>query len=282
LFALNQHAVADEVGEKPKQGPFNAALAQAAGGAVMVLDQEIHPFTRIWCLFEVSRLKDLQRPFELICDLGSLSNPVGLVRGSEAEQAEMRRATCAALWNMSPSKAQSSVEADKHRIWAEIADSGFKKSIYSQTEEFFFNVLAVTYDDLSAVFGDFTRHMHSLLSTSLLQNLLQCSEYEAAAECCLRGAHITEEQLDEICESFESENQRATWLNEFLHVTTLCGTDASFLLLLLEHGADPRAADGGGGTALMFAAAGGHEPVLKLLLEHGADPEPQRMLAGQL
>ena len=38
LFALNQHAVADEVGENPMQGPFNAALAQAEGGAVMVLD----------------------------------------------------------------------------------------------------------------------------------------------------------------------------------------------------------------------------------------------------
>ena len=27
---------AEEVGERPMQGPFNAALAQAAGGAVMV------------------------------------------------------------------------------------------------------------------------------------------------------------------------------------------------------------------------------------------------------
>ncbi|CAK9051339.1 Ankyrin repeat domain-containing protein 50, partial [Durusdinium trenchii] len=232
----------------------------------MVLDQEINPFTRIWCLFEVSRLKDLQRPFELICDLGSLSNPVGLVRGSEAEQAEMRRATCTALWKVSPSKAQSSVEADKYRIWTEIANSGIKKVIYSQTEEYFFNFLAVTYDDLE-LFGDFTRHMHSLLSTSLLQNLLQCSEYEAAVECCLRGAHITEEQLDEICESFESENRRATWLNELLLFTSQFGKDESILPLLLEHGADPGAANNDGKTALMFAAAGGHEPVLKLLLE---------------
>ena len=44
LFALNQHAVADEVGENPMQGPFNAALAQAEDGAVMVLDEEINPF----------------------------------------------------------------------------------------------------------------------------------------------------------------------------------------------------------------------------------------------
>ena len=47
--------VADEVGENPMQGPFNAALAQAEDGAVMVLDEEINPFKRIWCLFEISR-----------------------------------------------------------------------------------------------------------------------------------------------------------------------------------------------------------------------------------
>eukprot|EP00435_Cladocopium_sp_Y103_P002060 s2342_g1.t1 len=40
LFALNQHAVAEEVGQKPMQGPFNAALAQAAGGAVMAADDD--------------------------------------------------------------------------------------------------------------------------------------------------------------------------------------------------------------------------------------------------
>ena len=46
LFALNQHDVADEVGENPMQGPFNAALAQAEGGAVMVLDEEINPLMK--------------------------------------------------------------------------------------------------------------------------------------------------------------------------------------------------------------------------------------------
>eukprot|EP00438_Fugacium_kawagutii_P009065 Skav205544 [mRNA] locus=scaffold1703:109:500:- [translate_table: standard] len=33
LFALNQHQKAEEVGENPRQGPFNAALAQARDGA---------------------------------------------------------------------------------------------------------------------------------------------------------------------------------------------------------------------------------------------------------
>eukprot|EP00438_Fugacium_kawagutii_P018798 Skav204324 [mRNA] locus=scaffold660:126071:128421:+ [translate_table: standard] len=47
LFALNQHAVADEVGQHPMQGPFNAALAQAAGGAVMVLQAHLVPFRNL-------------------------------------------------------------------------------------------------------------------------------------------------------------------------------------------------------------------------------------------
>eukprot|EP00438_Fugacium_kawagutii_P032571 Skav207985 [mRNA] locus=scaffold5707:17793:18264:- [translate_table: standard] len=45
LFALNQHQKAEEVGENPRQGPFNAALAQAQDGAVMVLDEEIRPLS---------------------------------------------------------------------------------------------------------------------------------------------------------------------------------------------------------------------------------------------
>ena len=44
LFALNQHVAAEEVGENPMQGPFNAALAQAECGAVLVLDEEVNPF----------------------------------------------------------------------------------------------------------------------------------------------------------------------------------------------------------------------------------------------
>ena len=41
--------------------------------------------------------------------------------------------------------------------------------------------------------------------------------------------------------------------------------------LLLQHGADVRAADNDGSTALMCAAEGGHEAVIQLLLQHGAD-----------
>ena len=119
LFALNQHAVADEVGENPMQGPFNAALAQAEDGAVMVLDEEINPFKRIWCLFEISRLKELKKPFELICEMGSLSKPETLAQEADSAVEDLLRNTCEALWEVSAVKAKASVKEDQIRICEE-------------------------------------------------------------------------------------------------------------------------------------------------------------------
>ena len=74
LFALNQHNAAAEVGSSPELGPFNAALAKASYGAVMVLDSEDLPLTRAWCQFEVKRAKDLNiEVFELVTDEGPLA-----------------------------------------------------------------------------------------------------------------------------------------------------------------------------------------------------------------
>ena len=47
LFALNQHQAEEEVGSTPEEGPFNAALAKARHGAVMVLDGRAEPLQRI-------------------------------------------------------------------------------------------------------------------------------------------------------------------------------------------------------------------------------------------
>ena len=56
----------------PEQGPFNAALAKARHGAVMVLDEGAMPFERIWCLYEVRRAEDFQQPLRLATDTGPL------------------------------------------------------------------------------------------------------------------------------------------------------------------------------------------------------------------
>ena len=278
LFALNQHDVAEEVGENPQQGPFNAALAQATGGAVMVLDEEVKPFSRIWCLFEASRLKDLQRPFELICSEGSLSQPEN--GGHKAVSTKMLETTCQALWNVSTAKAQSSIAADKYQIWQETADEAIRGVIQGVgAERFFTNEIDVHgADALAEVFGDFDRYMKSLLSTTVLKVLMARADFASAATCCLQGADVSSEQLAEICSSFAAETEREDWLNSML----LQASNPSMVKLLLEQGADARAARHDGATALMFAAQGGHVAVAQLLLQHGADDGETALVSAAL
>ena len=195
-------------GKNPQQGAFNAALAQATGGAVMVLDEEVKSFSRIWCLFEASRLKDLQRPFELICSEGSLSQPEN--SGHKAVSTKMLETTCQALWNVSTAKAQSSVAADKYQIWGETANESFRSMIKGVGAEFFFNDVIDQHgaDALAKVFSDFDRYMKSLLSTTVLQLLMARGDFASAATCCLQGADVSSEQLEEICSSFAAETER--------------------------------------------------------------------------
>ena len=267
LFALNQHDVAEEVGENPQQGPFNAALAQATGGAVMVLDEKVKPFSRIWCLFEVSRLKDLQRPFELICSEGSLSQPE--TGGRKAVSTKMLEATCQALWNMSAAKAESSVAKDKYQIWSETADESLRGLIKGVGAERWFNGRIDQHGagGLARVFSNFDHYMKALLSTAMLKILMARGDYASASTCCLQGADVSSEQLTQICSNFAAEIERGAWLNSML----LQASHASTANLLLQHGADVAAANNDGLTALMRAAERGHEAVAQLLLQHGAD-----------
>eukprot|EP00435_Cladocopium_sp_Y103_P009775 s4213_g2.t1 len=266
LFALNQHNVAEEVGENPQQGPFNAALAQATGGAVMVLDEEINPFSRMWCLFEASRLKDLQRPFELICSEGSLSQRQTC--GHRVVSTKMLEATCQALWNMSAAKAQSSVAADKYQIWAEVANKSIRGAIDGLgAQRFFSSFMERGTDELAKFFTDFDRYMKSLLSNTMLEILMARGDCALAAKCCLYGAHVSSGQLAEICCSFAEATERRAWLNSML----MKASNPCMAQLLLDQGADVIAADKDGETALMCAAQTGHEAVAKLLLQHGAD-----------
>lgn len=305
LFAVNQHDVADEVGDSPMQGPFNAAIAKATGGAVMVLDEDINPFKRIWCLFEVSRLKELDQPFELICEMGSLSRPESLEGAFKANPDAMKRilqATVESLWTVSAIKAQASVIKDKVHIWQEIANPGSRKVIRGM-----YTLLCNMQhshelpEESHFWLTDFDRYIQSLLSTSLLLFLLSHQYINSAARCCAHGACFTREQFQQIYDQLSPEEQPG-WLSQLLNVnardqrletvhfllrlradtemvwqgnTALMhaanGGQQAVSRLLLEHGANVGAADSGGTTALMRAALGGHVAVVQLLLEHGAD-----------
>ena len=298
LFALNQHAVADEVGENPMQGPFNAALAQAEGGAVMVLDEEINPFKRIWCLFEISRLKELNQPFELICEMGSLSKPESLAvqQTDPTAAARLLQATCEALWQVSALKAKASVEEDQIRIWQEIANPGRRKLI--KNAALTKGNVAIVAEAKKSWFTEFDQFSQALLSSALLQFCLMHNDYAAAAKCCENGACFTQEQFAQI-NAHVREEDRTSWLSNLLilnandsrldtirlllqsgvdiEAVQLCLEKAAVrgqeavAKLLLDNGANVAAANNSGHTALIFAAWGGHEKLTKLLLHHGAD-----------
>ena len=295
LFALNQHAVADEVGENPMQGPFNAALAQAEGGAVMVLDEEINPFKRIWCLFEISRLKALNQPFELICEMGSLSKPESLeVRQTDpTAAARLLQATCEALWQVSALKAKASVKEDQIRIWKEIANPGFRGLLKNVGRK----VIGAENPE-EEIFSEFDQFSQALLSSALLRFCLMHKHYAAAATCCEKGACFTKEQFAQI-NTHVREEDRTSWLSNLLILNTndnrldivglllqsgVCMEAVQYSLiraaqyghgavtkLLLDNGANVAAVDINGKTALLAAAIGGSEVVTKVLLDHRAD-----------
>ena len=296
LFALNQHAVADEVGENPMQGPFNAALAQAEGGAVMVLDEEINPFKRIWCLFEISRLKALNQPFELICEMGSLSKPESLAvqQTDPTAAARLLQATCEALWQVSALNATASVREDQIRILEEIANPGLRKVLKSAGV----GKVIVAEDLNEEWFIEFDQFSQALLSSALLQFCLMHNDFAAAARCCEKGACFTKEQFVQI-NTHVREEDRTSWLSNLLilnandnrldivglllqsgvcmeavhsslRCAAHCGHEA-VTKLLLDSSADVAAVDINGKTALLAAGFGGNEAVTKLLLDHGAD-----------
>merc|ERR1719161_333040 len=128
LFALNQHKAAEEVGSTPEQGPFNAALAKARFGAIMVLDDRAMPLVRIWCLFEVRRAADFQQTLRLVVDEGDVEQA-----STEILQAIGRR-----LRTLRAAKASASNESDKNKIHFRVLDKAWRSMV--PTFDFFLQV----------------------------------------------------------------------------------------------------------------------------------------------
>ena len=182
---------ADEVGEDPMHGPFNAALAQAAAGAVMVLDEHSHPFKRIWCLFEVYRLKEVQKPLELISDLGSMSKPDA---AEIAAMGPMLQATCEALWQVEAMNAEASSREDKTRIQTAIVGQCTNSMIATCGQFTTFSPEKALSDALK----EFDSYIHALLASQLLVHMCMQGNHKAAARCIELGARFTEPQLCKI------------------------------------------------------------------------------------
>eukprot|EP00435_Cladocopium_sp_Y103_P072412 s207_g40.t1 len=315
LFALNQHEVAEEVGDSPIQGPFNAALAQAEA-AVMILDEQINPFKRIWCLFEVHRLGELHKPFELICEVGSLSQP-GARSSDEATLDQTMKATCRALWKMSASEAEASMQKDKHQIWREIMNPKFQSSVDAVGLESAFDAnrnksIEGAYINVEHVFRYFDLNVKSLLSTCMLSRYLAQANFCMAMQCCARGesrwlsrmlcgaARSGSVERVQLLLSAGADARGGIYKWEGIMIFSLVEALEAYsglkpahhegetplmsaaqcghtavARLLLESRADVSATDVYGHTALLQAACNGHETVLKLLLDHRADATVQ-------
>ena len=230
-----------------------------------VLDEHMQPFKRIWCIFEVWRLKQLQKPLELSCDLGLL----GLVPDSldEAQHQQVSQRLLHASREaqaVSARFALSSVQEDKLRIWREIADAPFQPLMDQLGSEAFLHTT-------TNYFTNFDAYVQKLLCESVLECLLAAGQQKAAREICLRKAHPSEHQLERICRGFQSNEERERWLGEMLiSSASTAETDGSLTQMLLQHGADVESTNINGCTALMAAVQGGGEAAVNVLLAHGA------------
>lgn len=113
-FAVCQHCIPPLSG--PYTGlPFYQALKelQGSGRVVMALDNQATVLTRIWCVFECWVSTDLQLRFQMFLPSGELNF---WSRGAEAEEAK------AAIDELDPAAARSSVPADKTMILGVIGD----------------------------------------------------------------------------------------------------------------------------------------------------------------
>ena len=213
-------------------------------------------------LFEISRLKALNQPFELICEMGSLSKPESLaVQQTDPTAERLLQATCEALWRVSALKAKASVREDQLRIWEEIANPGLRKLLRKAAGVIGFETVEEFPQEM---FNEFDQFCQALLSSALLQFCLMHNHYFAAATCCEKGACFTKEQFAQI-NTHVREEDRTSWLSNLLILNTNYNR-VDIVGLLLQSGVCMEVVH----FCLVQAAQYGHEAVAKLLLGNGA------------
>lgn len=294
LFSLNQHRAAEEVGATPEEGPFNAALAKARHGAVMVLDRRTEPITRIWCLFEVSRAKDFNQAFRLIFDGGDLAK----AGASTLEEISAR------VFKLTAFEANASRASDKDAILYHILPPPLNRVC---SFEQFKEIIEKRCLWVPALFSEFDAHVCSLISTPLLRAGLKAGSGAVCARAVGMGADATVADLESMTQllrvdlkaEVETPHGRCGLAKVFARAgraKELCyvldrgaavdardsngvsalhlaakGGDAEACALLLDRGAELGAKIVGGLTALHIAATGGHAGACALLLDRGAE-----------
>eukprot|EP00434_Breviolum_minutum_P007685 symbB.v1.2.006779.t1/scaffold396.1/size242164/6 len=272
ILALNQHRPGDEVGSSPEEGPFNAALVQSTCGAVMIVDERVSPFSRIWCLFEVKRLTDLQKDFHLISAKGAMGANLAEM-DSEQRQVLMHftQRVASSLESVSAYQAKSSSEVDKYAIWHRVADPHLRKVPLE---------LAKAQGLFTAnVFKRFDLTIRSLLAAPLYQTSLQEQDGHSALRYLGLGAPFGEKDLEILEERWniktknvevkvQSGTSTVAW--QLLHVAAYFGHEDA-VKALVKRGAKLEAKTKFGLTPLSQAARNGQVRICELLLDFKAD-----------
>lgn len=275
VLALNQHFASEEVGSSPEEGPFNAALQQAKG-AVMVLDDTVMPFKRIWCLFEVQRLTDLRKDFQLICSLGPVGRVIEDVAGDPDSERSRQITACVrqisdAIEKVGAFGAGASSEADKLAIWHRVADPVLRRMSLEKAKPKF----------NPRSFKRFDMNVRCLLAGSLFKASLQYKDHKAALRYIGMGAAFNGEDLDRIQQlsgldlasvevSVNSYNgDRVSWT--LLHCAAYFGHREAVCSLVARR-ADLAVKTTYGYDALAHAARSGQKETVALLIRLHADP----------
>ena len=176
LLALNQHEPAEEMGLTPEEMPFNAALAKAQHGAVMVLDSRAEPMRRLWCLYEVGRASQFKQALWLIVDEGDLAN----ASASTLEEISDR------LLELRACKANASRASDELAIHYRILDPAAKSQVGSFE---FFKQCAGAMNE--SMFVEFDAHICSLIGTPILKAGLRAQSEAVCMRAIGMGAEAT-------------------------------------------------------------------------------------------
>eukprot|EP00434_Breviolum_minutum_P025495 symbB.v1.2.022527.t1/scaffold1944.1/size145740/4 len=254
LFALNQHKLSEELGScDVTKMPFAYGLAKASFGVLMILDQRVEPFRRIWCLYEAQYLWQRQQPLQLLLDQSNAESPKG-------------------------------VFADKILIWHQVLNRSVRRAFPFETFQAQFEEERCRIHGFGpSWFSDFDSKVSRLLATPVFHFCLEEGQGDLALRYLGFGAKASHEELQS-CETLLKMSLTEAWVSNpacgscrLLHVAAHVG-DSETLDFLLANRADPaqRARDQKQRGALHFAVKAGQELCAKHLLEAKAlahDPD---------
>jgi len=265
LFALNQHHNVHEVGSSPDDAPFNQALKNAPLGAVMVLDAEVLPLQRLWCLFELKRVCVLGKPLELVTEHGVISD-IDCSGAMVVELTNIQKE----LQNISAFRADTSSEEDRMNILFHIANndhSGLTLHDFS----LHVNVTNMINED---AFSDFDLHVTQLLAAPMLRvsrglrNVASMLRYVGLGASCELEDLVELERLGVDLKANVVRTRFADTSVSLAHVAAFFGHRET-LAFLLDCGAPASSVAAHGVTPLHYAARNGNFLDAALLLDHG-------------